>query len=57
MDQKPTATRTCPECGSSDYVFRGRKKVAPKQEEQGPVVETKYICKACGCEWKVRVPV
>jgi DNA-directed RNA polymerase subunit M/transcription elongation factor TFIIS len=46
--------RTCPKCGSGDYVFRGRKKV-PAEGGQGEAVETKYRCKACSHEWKVRV--
>jgi transposase-like protein len=45
-------SRTCPACGSGDYEFRSRKKVA---EEGKEVVETKYRCKGCGHEWKVRV--
>jgi transposase-like protein len=45
--------RTCPKC-SADYMFRGRKKVAA-EGEQPASVETKYRCKACGHEWKVRV--
>jgi DNA-directed RNA polymerase subunit M/transcription elongation factor TFIIS len=53
---EPTSTgRSCPKCGSSDYLFRGRKKLA---EEPGKPagVETKYRCRACGHEWKVRIP-
>jgi transposase-like protein len=46
-------TRNCPACGSTEYVFRGRKKVAA-EHGQPPAVETKYRCKACGKEWKVR---
>jgi transposase-like protein len=46
--------RTCPACGSTDYVFRGRKKV-PAEQGQPAAVETKYRCRACGKEWKVRV--
>jgi hypothetical protein len=44
----------CPKCGSGQYMFRGRKKIeaANGQEE---AVETKYRCKACEHEWKVRV--
>jgi hypothetical protein len=48
--------RTCPKCGSSDYAFRGRKRIEPT-EGLGAAVETKYRCKACGHEWKVRVAV
>src|SRR5689334_2999979 len=47
--------RTCPKCGSGDYLFRGRKKIEPT-EDQETAVETKYRCQACGHEWKVRVP-
>ena len=46
--------KTCPKCGSGDYQFRGRKKVEAGRGEP-EVVETKYRCKACGHEWKVRV--
>ncbi len=46
-------SRTCPECGSDDYAFRHRKKVAT---DEGEAVETKYRCKSCGHEWKVRTP-
>jgi transposase-like protein len=54
MDQP--ATKTCPTCGSSDYAFRGRKKIEAN-EEQNAAVETKYRCKLCGKEWKVRTAV
>jgi YgiT-type zinc finger domain-containing protein len=54
MDQQQTASRSCPACGSSDYVFRGRKKVEPEPGQAA--VETKYKCRACGEEWKVRAP-
>jgi hypothetical protein len=53
---EPTITgRTCPKCGSTDYLFRGRKKVA---SEPGvpEAAETRYRYKAWGHEWKVRVP-
>ena len=44
MDVTPT-DRACPQCGSSDYQFRSRKKVC---EEGGPqAVETKCRCKTC----------
>jgi DNA-directed RNA polymerase subunit M/transcription elongation factor TFIIS len=52
---KPGTTRTCPECASKEYVFRGRKKIAA-EVDQAAAVETKYMCKSCGHEWKVRVP-
>ena len=47
--------KTCPKCGSGEYAFRGRKKV---QAENGATqaVETKYRCKACGHEWRVKSP-
>jgi DNA-directed RNA polymerase subunit M/transcription elongation factor TFIIS len=55
MDQSKRPARTCPKCGSDDYVFRSRKKieVEPGQE----ATETKYRCRACEHEWKVRVTV
>jgi DNA-directed RNA polymerase subunit M/transcription elongation factor TFIIS len=57
MDQPATPSRTCPECGSGDFAFRGRRTIMPKPGEQGPEeIETKYRCKACKHEWKVRVP-
>lgn len=52
MDQP--ATKTCPACGSGDYAFRSRKKIEA-EGEQPTTLETKYRCKACGHEWKVRV--
>ena len=55
--QKAACGRGCPDCGSSDYVFRGRKKVPPKPDEEAPAMETKHCCRACGHHWKVRVPV
>jgi DNA-directed RNA polymerase subunit M/transcription elongation factor TFIIS len=55
MSQGPV-TRTCPKCGSDDYTFRHRKKIeADPEEGEPPAVETKYRCKACGKEWRVRV--
>jgi hypothetical protein len=51
---EPTSTgRACPKCCSTDYLFRGRKKVT--EPGKAEVVETKYRCKGCGHEWKVRV--
>jgi transposase-like protein len=48
-------TRTCPACGAADYLFRGRKKIADESgKNEGGTVETKYRCKACGEEWRVR---
>jgi DNA-directed RNA polymerase subunit M/transcription elongation factor TFIIS len=49
MDQQQSAARTCPKCGSGEHTFRSRKKI------EVAAVETKYRCKACGYEWKVRV--
>jgi transposase-like protein len=46
-------SRTCPACGNGDYQFRSRKKVAQEGKE---AVETRYRCKACNHEWKVKVP-
>jgi len=51
MDQQ---TKTCPKCGSGDYQFRSRKKIAATGREP-EATETKYRCKGCGHEWKVRV--
>ena len=48
-------TRTHFNCGSGDYAFRGRKSIEPG-EGQAAAVETKYRCKACSHEWKVRAP-
>jgi len=49
------SANSCPKCGSGDYLFRGRKKI-PAEKDQAEAVETKYRCKACGNDWKVRVP-
>jgi rubredoxin len=46
--------RCCPECGSREYVFRGRKRIVT-EAQQPAIVETKYMCKACGHEWRERV--
>ena len=57
MEQGQFVMKTCPECGSGDYVFRGRKNVAANPEKGEPAaVETKYACRTCGHQWKVRVP-
>jgi DNA-directed RNA polymerase subunit M/transcription elongation factor TFIIS len=47
--------RTCPACGSDEYAFRGRKTVEHEPGKQE--VETKYRCKKCAHEWKVRQAV
>jgi DNA-directed RNA polymerase subunit M/transcription elongation factor TFIIS len=54
MYQLVNPARCCPECGSREYVFRGRKKL-PAEAEQPAAVETKYACRACGHTWKERV--
>ena len=41
--------RSCPECQSGDYVFRGRRAV---ESDGKPATVTKYRCRACGHEWK-----
>ena len=56
MDQKQTAKRSCPTCGSEKYLFRGRKTI-PAENGQEVAVETRYRCKACEHAWKERVPV
>jgi hypothetical protein len=50
MDQP---AKTCPKCGSGDYAFRGRKRIEAAGGRPA-AVETKYRCKACGEEWRVR---
>jgi len=54
MDQLVNPARCCPECGSKDYTFRGRKKVAA-EAGRSDAVETKYRCRACGHEWRERL--
>ena len=56
MDPKQPAQRTCPECGSDKYLFRGRKKI-PAAAGQEEAMETKYRCTACEHEWKERTPI
>lgn len=52
-----TPTRTCPQCGSAEYSFRSRKKIPADPEKGEPgATETKYRCKKCAREWKVRTP-
>ena len=56
MEQKQIGSRTCPECGSEKYLFRGRKKI-PAENGQPVAMETKYRCSACEHVWKERVPI
>jgi DNA-directed RNA polymerase subunit M/transcription elongation factor TFIIS len=56
MDQLIDPARRCPKCSSREYLFRGRKKIAGERGQEA-AVETKYRCKSCGHEWRVRVPV
>jgi DNA-directed RNA polymerase subunit M/transcription elongation factor TFIIS len=54
---EPNATgRDCPKCSSTDYVFRGRKKLPPEPGQANGPVETKYTCRKCGHTWKDRTP-
>jgi hypothetical protein len=53
MDGQTTGKRSCPACGGGNYTFRGRKQI---DGEQGPMLETKYACRACGHAWKVTEP-
>jgi hypothetical protein len=46
--------RCCPGCASKQYVFRGRKTV-PAEQGKPAAVETKYMCRGCGHEWRERV--
>ena len=56
METSPN--KTCPACGSGEYTFRSRKKVAAVPEKGEPAAtETKYRCKACEHEWEVLVAV
>jgi len=52
--RKPLGIRGCPECKAEDYVFRGRKKDKPQEGEPGPMIVTKFHCRGCGHQWKVR---
>jgi transposase-like protein len=52
-----TPTKTCPKCGSTEYSFRSRKKIPAEPEKGEPAAtETKYRCKKCEKEWKVKTP-
>jgi DNA-directed RNA polymerase subunit M/transcription elongation factor TFIIS len=55
MDQ-PATSRICPACGSGEHKFRSRKKIAA-DEGESEAVETKYRCKGCGKEWRVKTSV
>lgn len=56
MEQDAWKNRKCPACGSHDYSFRSRKKVAA-DAVQPEALETKYRCKTCQHEWRERVAV
>ena len=57
MDQQQPDARTCPKCGSGDYQFRSPKKIEADPEKGEPGgTETKYRCRACEHEWRVRTP-
>ncbi len=55
MDEPAKPNRACRACGSGDYTFRSRKQIEPTAEQEA-MLETKYRCKACGDEWKEKVP-
>ncbi len=55
MDELTKPSRTCPACGSGDYVFRSHKQIEATAEQQA-MLETKYRCKGCGKDWKEKVP-
>jgi DNA-directed RNA polymerase subunit M/transcription elongation factor TFIIS len=53
MDNPKPVKRMCPECGSDNYAFRGRKKIlADEKSNQIEAMETKFRCKACEHEWR-----
>ena len=54
MDPQSRKSRSCPECGSGEYAFRSRKRIVGERD-QPAMVETKYRCKACNHEWRVKV--
>ena len=57
MDQQING-RACPACGSTDYLFRMRKKIPANPETGEPGhCEVKRKCKACGKEWKEKEAV
>jgi hypothetical protein len=54
MEQQ-ISSRACPKCGSGNYLFRGRKHIpADLEKAQQAAIETKYCCKACSHEWRVK---
>jgi transposase-like protein len=55
MSEKFVPTRNCPQCGSQDYLFRSRKKLADEVEaKDSGWWETKFRCKSCEEVWCVR---
>jgi hypothetical protein len=56
VDQFVNPGRCCPECARQEYVFRGRKKIAP-EPGKAAAIETRYLCKACGHAWREQMPV
>lgn len=53
VEQEVSNVRKCPACGSRDYVFRGRKKIA-SQPGRAEDIETRFRCKPCAHVWKER---
>jgi DNA-directed RNA polymerase subunit M/transcription elongation factor TFIIS len=50
--------KKCPQCGSGDYMFRSRKTIVADPAKSEPeATETKYRCKSCGHEWRVRMAI
>jgi transposase-like protein len=48
-----TDKKKCPKCGSEERLVRSRKTIAASDE--GPAgVETKYRCRPCGKDYRVR---
>jgi hypothetical protein len=45
--------RCCPECGSKEYVFRGRRTI-PAEEGKAAAAQTEYLCRDCGHEGRRR---